>query len=104
MEKEVLATEWGETRTKAQSWGFGSGKEWGCGRGRVVERTGRRGEDDVPRWANKGRNAKERMRQVRRREEVTLDRVTLVRKGERPSYVRGPTRRQGRTIRQSEWD
>ncbi len=89
---------------KIRAGGFGSGKEWGGGRERVVERTGRRGEDGVPRWAKKGRDAKERMRQVRRREEVTRDRVTLVSKGERPSDVRGPTRREGRTIRQSEWD
>ena len=41
---------------------------------------------------NKRRDAKERMRQVRRREEVTRDRVTLVREDERPSNVGRATR------------
>jgi hypothetical protein len=79
-------------KPKVRRRGFGAGEEWCYRRGRVIKWAGRGGEDGVPRWANKRRDAKERMRQVRRREEVTLDRVTLVREDETPSDVGRATR------------
>jgi hypothetical protein len=41
------------------------------------------------------------MREVRRGEKVTRDRIDLVRESEGTSDVRGPTRRQRGTVRQS---